>query len=153
MSKNGTSEYWLRRNFKEVLSLPDNACDWLIDFWNVIQVFDDVVDGDDIDRDDADRAIWSAIVGLPQNGFFQEYSTILLPLMASLVLKWKASDTVERNGEACAMSFVWRAGYYDLVLAAVHLCHGPEVAMDIGHAVITLYGESLEDYMKEMRNA
>jgi hypothetical protein len=60
---------------------------------------------------------------------------------------------VERDGQACATSFVWRAGYYDLVLAAVQIEHGSQLAMDIGPVVLKLYGESLEDYMKEMSDA
>ena len=57
MLKSGTPEYWLRRNFVEVLDLPDDAIEWLIDLWQVVQLFDDIVDGDKIDRDDADAAI------------------------------------------------------------------------------------------------
>lgn len=153
MTQDGSPEYWLRRNFKEALALSDEATDWLIALWQVIQLFDDLVDGDEIDRDDADQALWNALIGLPANMFFQKHSTILFPLMSIAILKWKASDTVEREGEACATSFVWRAGYYDLVLAAVQVEHGTQAAMEIGHAVLKLYGENLEDYMKEMSDA
>ena len=49
--------------------------------------------------------------------------------------------------------FVWRAGYYDIVLAVVQIEHGVQAAMDIGPVVLNLYGESLEEYMKEMSDA
>ena len=153
MTQDGSPKYWLRRNFTETLSLSDEAADWLVSLWEVIQLFDDIVDGDPIDRDDLDVAIWNALIGMPANGFYQRNAQVLIPLMAVAVFKWKASDTVERNGEACATSFVWRAGYYDIVLAAVQIEHGAQAAMDIGHAVLKLYGESLEDYMKEMSDA
>ena len=55
MLKSGTPEYWLRRNFVEALALPEDAVEWLIDLWQVVQLFDDIVDGDKIDRDDADK--------------------------------------------------------------------------------------------------
>lgn len=153
VSLEGSPEYWLRKNFTEILALPEDACDWLIALWQVSQLFDDIVDGAEIDRDDVDQAIWNSLVGLPANSFFQRNAGTLFPLMGLAVLKWKASDTVEREGEACAMSFAWRAGYYDLVLAAVQLTHGTQAAMEIGGAVLKLYGESLEQYMKEMGNA
>lgn len=153
MLHNGTPEYWLRRNFTEVLDLPDDAVDWLIALWQVIQLFDDIVDGDKIESDEADLAIWNALVGLPSSPFYQQHFTVLLPLVSTAILKWKASDVIERNGDACATSFVWRAGYYDLVLAVVQLVHGTQAAMEIGHVVLKLYGESLEEYMKEMSNA
>jgi hypothetical protein len=153
MTQDGSPKYWLRRNFTETLSLSEEASDWLIALWEVIQLFDDVADKDPIDRDELDMVIWNALVGMPANLFYQRNIHILTPLLSIMVLKWKASDTVERNGEACATSFVWRAGYYDLVLATVQLEHGAQAAMDIGHAVLKLYGESLEDYMKEMQDA
>lgn len=149
----GSPEYWLRRNFEETFGLPEDASDWLIGLWQVIQFFDDVADDDYCNRDDLDDALWNALVGLPASPFFQNNFSVLLPLMSVALLKWKASDTVERDGDACATSFVWRAGYYDIVLAVVQIVHGTQAAMEIGHTVLKLYGESLEDYMKEMTNA
>lgn len=153
MTQDGSPKYWLRRNFTEGLNLSDEASDWLIALWETIQFFDDVADDDKIDRDDLDAVIWNSLIGMPSNGFYQRNAHILIPLMSVAILKWKASDDVERAGDACATSFVWRAGYYDIVLAAVQIEHGAQAAMEIGSAVLKMYGESLEDYMKEMDNA
>lgn len=153
MTQDGSPKYWLRRNFTETLGLSEEACDWLIALWEVIQLFDDLADDDEINRDDLDAVIWNALVGMPANGFYQRNAHILIPLMSVAICKWKASDTVERAGEACATSFVWRAGYYDIVLAAVQIEHGTQAAMEIGSAVLKMYGESLEEYMKEMTDA
>ena len=153
MTQEGSPKYWLRRNFTETLGISEEASDWLIALWEVIQLFDDVADKDPIDRDELDMVIWNTLVGMPANVFYQRNIHVLTPLLSIMVLKWKASDTVERNGEACATSFVWRAGYYDLVLATVQLEHGAQATMEIGSAVLKLYGESLEDYMKEMHHA
>lgn len=153
MTQEVSPKYWLHRNFSEVLGLSEEACEWLSALWDVIQVFDDFADGDAVDRDDLDGAIWNALIGMPANGFYQRNAHMLIPLMSVAVLKWKASDTVEREGGACATSFVWRAGYYDIVLAAVQIEHGTQAAMEIGHAVLKLYGESLEEYMKEATHA
>ena len=37
----------LEHHFKHQLDLPRPAADWLLDLWQVIQVFDDAHDGDD----------------------------------------------------------------------------------------------------------
>jgi hypothetical protein len=58
---------------------------------------------------------------------------------------------VEREGNASAQSYVWRAGYYELVLAAVRLCHGPVAAASVAHKVLGLYGEKLDDYLSEFK--
>jgi len=131
------------------LQLPPDAARWLLDVWNAIQVLDDVADGDSIDRDALDRAIYDLLVGMPSNRFFAVHAGTLLPALGLMVLKWKASDTAERGGRADARSFVWRAGYYDVVLAVVAAHHGPAVAMTVADKVMELYGETLHEYLKE----
>ena len=131
------------------LQLPPDAARWLLDVWNAIQVLDDVADGDSVDRDALDRAIYDLLVGMPSNRFFAVHAGTLLPALGLMVLKWKASDTAERGGRADARSFVWRAGYYDVVLAVVVAHHGPAVAMTVADKVMELYGETLHEYLKE----
>jgi hypothetical protein len=70
-----------------------------------------------------------------------------------MILKWQASDQAERAGKADAKSFVWRAGYYDVVLMTVALCHGTQRATEAASQVMELYGETLEDYIKEFSHA
>ena len=69
--------------------------------------------------------------------------------MAVQLLKWQASDKAERDGRADAKSFMWRAGYYDLVLFVNLLCNGPSAPI----APLSLYGETLADYLKEFPHA
>jgi hypothetical protein len=143
----------LKQNLQQVFALPDSAVDWLMMLWGAIQLFDDVADGDDVDRRNLNAAIWNTLVAMPQNQFFQNNSAVLSPLMGAAILKWQASDTAERNGSADEKSFMWRAGYYDLVLMAVQLCHGADAAAQNAHHVMALYGESFENYLKEFENA
>lgn len=144
---------WLRLNLQKVLALPAPAIEWLLMLYGAIQVFDDVADGDAVERDDLNAAIWNTLVGMSQNTFWIANSQTLTPVVASMILKWQASDQAERNGKADARSFVWRAGYYDVVLMTVALCHGTQHATERAQQVMELYGETLEDYMKEFGNA
>lgn len=142
------AEHILLTHF-DALGLPPDAVRWLLDVWNAIQVLDDVADGDAIDRASLDRAIYDLLVGLPANPWAMRNAHTLLPALSLMVLKWKASDVAERAGRADARSFVWRAGYYDVVLAAVLAAHGPQVALSVADTVMSLYGETLDDYLKE----
>jgi hypothetical protein len=128
---------WLKENLQRVFALPAPAVEWLLMLWGAIQVFDDVADGDPVEREDLNAAIWNTLVGMNQNTFWQANSHTLAPIVASAILKW----------------FVWRAGYYDVVLMAVALCHGTQRATEAAKQVMELYGETLEDYMKEFSNA
>jgi hypothetical protein len=144
---------WLRLNLQRVLALPAPAIDWLLMLFEAIQVFDDVADGDPVEREDLNAAIWNTLVGMNQNTFWIANSHSLVPVVATMILKWQASDQAERAGQADAKSFVWRAGYYDVVLMTVALCHGTQQATDKAHQVMELYGEAFEDYMKEFNHA
>jgi len=97
--------------------------------------------------------IWNTLVGMNQNSFWIVNSQTLTPVVASMILKWQASDQAERAGRADARSFVWRAGYYDVVLMTVALCHGTSKATEAASQVMALYGETFEDYMKEFNHA
>jgi hypothetical protein len=143
----------LRQNLAQVLLLPAPAVEWLLMLWNAIQVFDDVADGDPVDRAELDGAIWNTLVAMNQNSFYLKNAELLAPCVALMVMKWQASDRVERAGEADARSYMWRAGYYDVILVAVQAYHGAKFANDNAHVVMELYGETFEDYMKEFGHA
>lgn len=137
------------KNHLEDLKLPSEAIDWLLMLWHVTQVWDDVADSDEIKRNDLDNAIWYSLVGMYANPFFQANSSSLLPIVANVIMKWQASDYAERESESDARSFVWRAGFYDVVMITVILCHGHEKAKQIAPYVMNMYGEKLEDYLME----
>lgn len=143
-----TAEAHLRKHFMD-LRLPSAAADWLLGVWNAIQVLDDAADNDPIDREDLHRAIYDLFVDLPSNPFFVHNAVALLPALSLMVLKWKASDDAERAECADARSFVWRAGYYDVVLAVVVAAHGRAEALAVAHGVMSMYGETLHEYLKE----
>lgn len=144
---------WLKENLQRVFALPAPAIDWLLMLWGAIQVFDDVADGDPVEREDLNAAIWDTLVGMSQNAFWQANSSALTPIVATMILKWQASDQAERAGKADARSFGWRAGYYDVVLMAVALCHGTQQATQVASQVMELYGESFDEYLKEFGHA
>ena len=141
----------MRQHLTQGLALPADAVAWLLDLWACIQTLDDYADSFHVGRPALDSLIWRTLVGMPGNAWFLAHAGALLPAVAQMVLKWQASDTVERAGNADARSFVWRAGYYDVVLMAVLLAHGPEAAQRAAHAVLSLYGERLDDYLAEFK--
>lgn len=139
----------LRHHLAATLDLPPAAVEWLLDVWRLIQMLDDVADGDPVSRADLNEAIWAALVTMPANPFFLANAAALQTGLAALVLKWQASDDAERAAQADARSFMWRAGYYDLVLLAVLLTKGHATAMSQAKTVMHLYGETLHEYLKE----
>jgi hypothetical protein len=88
-----------------------------------------------------------------RNIFWLENAQTLTPVVATMILKWQASDQAERAGHADARSFVWRAGFYDVVLMTVALCYGSNHATEVASQVMAIYGEKLEDYLMEFNHA
>lgn len=147
-----THEQTLREHF-ENLSLPDLAIDWLCDMWAATQLFDDVADGDNISRDDLNRVIWASLVGMNRNMFWVQNSLNLLPTIELMIFKWQASDKAETSARANEQSYMWRSGFYDLVLSVYYLCHGEHMATANAENILNIYGEKYKDYKTEFTNA
>lgn len=127
----------------ETLGLPEAAKAWLLDLWNLTQVFDDAMDGDAADKSNVSRAAWAVFQNMPLNDFYRQYCAILQPVLVLQLLKWEAANTVEALGLANEKSYVWRAGFYDVVLMVCHLCG----ISGAGHACMEMYGETYAEYM------
>ena len=132
------------------LNLPPDAEQWLSDMWNVIQLFDDIEDGDPIEHKNGNDVLWSVLVGMPLNPFFRANQDVLTPLVIVQIHKWQAANKAEAEGKADEKSYMWRAGYWDLVLLVCHLCHGRDID---AQGALLLYGEPYADYKKEFNNA
>lgn len=129
--------------------LDPAAAAWCSMLYDALQVFDDVHDGDEVEKSDLHSVIWSTLVAMPQNPFFCANSQALCPAVATLIMKWHASNASEDNGRADAKSFVWRAGYFDVVLLCATICKGPDYAKEHAESILRIYGEALEGYMGE----
>lgn len=138
------------RKLLENLKFPEEAVSWLVMLFETAQAFDDFVDGDKVERSRLDALIWNTLIAMPQNTFYLKYSHVLWPMIATAIFKWQAANTVEQSGEANAMSFAWRAGFYDIVLFVYSLCFGRAEAAKNADRIMALYGEKFENYLKEM---
>jgi len=137
----------LEEHFTNTLDLPPAAVDWLLDLWQVIQVFDDAHDGDPVG--DVMPALWASLVSMPSNPFYVANAAALQGAVATAILKWHAANEAEDAGEADERSFVWRAAYYDVVLLVVLLCYGQTEALRLAPVVMLMYGEPFAAYREE----
>lgn len=131
----------LQKHF-DTIGLPPQAQAWLLDLWNLIQVLDDATDGDKADPLAVRRATWAIFQNMPLNDFYRQYVAILQPVLVLQLLKWEGANVVEARGEANEKSYVWRAGFYEVVLMCCHLCG----LNDMAHACMEMYGETFDEY-------
>lgn len=140
---------FLETSFKTTLALPDDATEWLLDVWQMIQAFDDVVDGDK--PENFTQAIWTSLAGMSLNPFHERHRSLLQPIIIASTLKWMAANHAEGKGLQDERSYMWRAGYYDLVMMATALCHGHNSVL--AFKALNLYGETFDEYKKEFGDA
>ena len=133
----------------ELLELPPDARNWLISLWEATQFIDDVADDDKITRPQLDNALNQLFIQMPANPFYITNQVQLLPILAVFIAKWQASDRLERQGRANEKTFMWRAGFYDVMLAVIAICYGVEEASRLAPDVLSLYGETYESYKRE----
>lgn len=138
-----TAETDLSAHFT-TLGLPEPAQAWLLDLWNLVQVMDDVTDGDPVKKEAAAKAVRAIFLTMPLNDFYRGYAAILQPVLVLQMLKWEACNEIEAKGLANEKTYVWRAGFYDVVLLVCHLCG----ISDVGHACLEMYGETFTEYME-----
>lgn len=134
----------LRQHF-QTLGLPYDAAEYLLDLWNMIQVWDDAADGDKADPQQVTDAVWASLVKIPLNPFYAKNAGALVAIVGLQVLKWKVCNEREAVGLADAKTYMWRAGYYDVVLAVCQMCG----LCDKLALVPDLYGETLGEYLRE----
>lgn len=128
------------------LGLPDEAKTWLLDLWLVIQVLDDAMDGDEAGQANVARAAMAIFWDMPLNSFYRAHFAALHPVMKLQVLKWMAANDAEAKGQADERSYMWRSGYYDIVLMVSALC-----GCDQSSTALLLYGETFAEYLSEWK--
>lgn len=135
-----------------ILGLSPQAVSWLVDLWEVTQVFDDFRDGDEVSEKECEHAIYQALVSLPCNPFYLQNASVLAPVLSQFIIKWTGANAVEDAKEVNETSFVWRSGYYDVVVCAVTIERGYKEAMELSPYILKMYGEKYEDYLEEFNN-
>lgn len=142
----------LRQHFAAI-GLTTEAAGWLVDLWSVTQGLDDWRDGDEVSPEECHDVVYKLLVSMPCNPFYVRHQSILAPALSQMVIKWVASNALEDAQDVSETSFVWRAGYYDVVTAVVTAEMGYKVAMELSPYILKMYGESYEDYLEEFNNA
>jgi hypothetical protein len=132
---------------------PADASAFLLKVWDAIQFLDDIKDKDG--PDDVDAGIYNLIVALPSDRFLAANQAVLSGALATAYHKWQAANVVESVRDATQLdkTYMWRAGYYDVIVTVAALCLPRERVDAIAPHILMLYGESRESYLQEFDSA
>lgn len=121
-------------------------------FWSFAEVYDDLIDGEKNESDEAihDSMHW-ALFDLSENRFYKLHPE-LRSAMQVCIAEWKAANELERTGERekVATAFTLRCSPYSFFVAVVLAAGGPSAAEK---AAITfrsmVTSDTLDSYMSE----
>jgi hypothetical protein len=118
----------------------------------VSQVWDDLVDGDrPVPHDTINRMMWTALVDLPLNPFYQENFAALHPIIRACIIDWFAANDIEKDHEhdrQLTISYILRDSISNILVHMALLVGGydwmRQVAPEIRKRV---HDESLGKYI------
>lgn len=119
----------------------------------VAHTWDDIVDGDNPSEDRVNSAFVSCFYEFQRHPIWKDAG--LDHHLLNVFFRWRDANIIEKDNQSTDddlnKSYMLRAGVYDLfVIIAYHL-YGNEWAAEIGPYVRKSYGETLKDYIKEVR--
>lgn len=148
------SEAWRderNRRLAEWVGDPD-AVRFILQFADVCEVFDDLWDGDKpVTKDDLTRVLFTVLVDMPLNPFFDRYKGNLVPIIITGVNAWLDANAMEkgdRNDRVFA--YVLRDWYMEFVAFVIYLTRGFDFMRAVSPDVRRFFThhETLEQYLE-----
>lgn len=131
----------------------ENAVRWLLDYYDVCELFDDLMDRDKSVTDDRiERALFEALIDMPSNPFFRAHVVTLVPVVHAGVNAWLDSVDMERaatdeSDEALRLAYVMRAAYMCVTQTVIELTRGRDVMRALSREVVAFFGtETFAEY-------
>lgn len=112
------------------------ACDFILQLFAVLHVWDDLIDRDKpISTKDVHTALWHALISLPRNRFYAENFSLLNGLLQTAILNWHVANRFEAEDDAVGrhVAFVIRSTYVDLVTMCAWIVGGNDWALTVGY--------------------
>ena len=149
------SQEWRElRNQKLMEWLRDeNAVLFLLEIFNIAEVWDDLIDGDkSVSKASINDAFYSAILTLPANPFYQAYYPQLSGSMVSGIHAWLDANELEKGSDNDkAYSYVLRVWYMELITLICQLLHGFDYTRAISIEMRRFFThETLDEYKEQL---
>jgi len=132
-----------------------HAANFLMDLGEVLEAWDNLVDGDkDMDAEAISKGFWAALVSLPLNGFFAANCGYLVPVMAGAFNAWEDSNELARSNdlEDLGRAHVMRDNVVEIVCQVAYLVGGRGWMRKISPVARRIMGarENLEEFIEDL---
>lgn len=137
------------------------AAAFLVDLGHVMHLWDDLIDRDKVvSAEEVNDAMYRALVQIPRNPFFQQWSATLLPLIEQAIWSWRTANRLEddwwggsKNPDLdSTIAYIIRSDYYNLVIACARIVGGLEHAVEVGVRLRRMWhSEGLDGYRQALK--
>lgn len=130
----------------------ESAVIFALNTWDVVQMWDDLVDQDkSIDPQEADKIMEWLVIGIHYNTFFNNSKAYLLPIMQLIMSSWRTANSFEVEKQQLDKAYILRAMLWGL-FGEIARCLGKD-ADAITKEAWEMYGEERETFIKEALDA
>ena len=128
-----------------------DAADFLVAFFYVCHLWDDLIDKDNPREDDhINHAFWIAFVHIPRNKYYRSFSSEIQPLMANAIQEWFVANKLEATNRR-DISYTLRCSIVSLIHQAAEICGGYEWAIEVGEEIrLKTQDETLQEYVEKL---
>ena len=140
--------YWLIGN--------SNAIVFCLDMIKAIHLWDDLIDKDNELKDEEINDVFTFLmVDMPMNPFYAVNHREIAPMMNNIILKWHTANVFEKEKEVNDVdkAYMLRAELYQLFVLCATLIGGREWGREMSIHIWRLYGESVKELKKEVKDA
>ena len=151
--------YHSKEVFEELFNLiykgHEEAIRLSFDLLQLAHTWDDLVDGDkEVSGDEANTAFVACMFTIPTSPL---WGVDMQANLLNVYLRWQDANSLESDkastDDDLAKAWMLRAGLYDLFVLIATKLYGLQWAKEVGPVVRKCYGETLADFIKEIRYA
>ena len=130
----------------------EEAVKFAMMFVRICDTWDDLIDQDvEVTGLVINRVFCDALIGIPRNRFYRQFTDELIPIIETGVLYWMASDTLKLRGGTKEMEVanVIRHDISNLFIHMARLIGGFDWAAEVAPAIRMLaQNDTLEEFIK-----
>lgn len=118
--------------------------------FEISQIWDDLIDGSYVGKEQINRAFWLALIELPHNPFYVKHLTYLRPLLQHFVMDWFDANALEqRDDHQRNIAFVLRDSVGAIVSHCAFIVGGYDWMRQVSPEIREhIFDEPLENYKK-----
>lgn len=130
------------------------AIQFILDFGDTCELFDDIIDKDKEIKDaHVVRVLFAVLTEMPLNPFFDRYKHQLIPIIITGINAWlDANDLEQGSDNDLVFAYVLRDWYMEFVSYVIYLVRGRDymraVSLDVRH--FFTHHETLDEYRDKM---